>query len=283
MLFCFVARRSKLKCTARLGYCFLLVYTLFGRRRVCDRELSCSSCAHLTSVSSLFLLAVSNPALRFCLIGVERASSNLYTLHTAQQVLLVFTPSSSSSSSPYLTLSHYFQDLPNQGLSSSFTTLTQCTLCSIPSDLLLSLSFMYSFFKQPTGSGFALKKKYKPSTWTRQPRVLQKSTSRYGISLPMRCCSCCRRTVLVFFAITCYIKAAKSLLRLCVAYFSFLSLLAVTALETTTTTVLEVFVTTPSTSDDDDNGDTFLRLLLPSSFKSNNTPHTRCLPRPLPS
>lgn len=159
MLFCFVARRSKLKCTARLGYCFLLVYTLFGRRRVCDRELSCSSCAHLTSVSSLFLLAVSNPALRFCLIGVERASSNLYTLHTAQQVLLVFTPSSSSFSPPYLTLSHYFQDLPNQGLSSSFTTLTQCTLCTIPSDLLLSLSFMYSFFKQPTGSGFALKKK----------------------------------------------------------------------------------------------------------------------------
>lgn len=97
----------------------------------------------------------------------------------------------------------------------------------------------------------------------------------------MRCCSCfcCRRTVLVFFAITCYIKAAKSLLRLCVAYFSFLSLLSVTALETTTTTVLEVFVTTPSTSFDDDNGDTFLRLLLPSSFKSNNTPRTRCFPR----
>lgn len=88
-------------------------------------------------------------------------------------------------------------------------------------------------------------------------------TSRYGISLPMRCCSCCRRTVLVFFAITCYIKAAKSLLRLCVAYFSFLSLLAMTALETTTTTVLEVFVTTPSTSDDGNGGDTFLRLLPP--------------------
>lgn len=101
MLFCFVARRSKLKCTARLGYCFLLVYTQHTLSIEYMRPTE-------SSLALLVPLRCSPHTVRFLPrppcgfpgplalpdgVELERASSNLHTLHdTAQQVLLVFTP-----------------------------------------------------------------------------------------------------------------------------------------------------------------------------------------------
>lgn len=74
--FCFVAR-PKLKCTARLGYCFLLVY----RTTLSD-----------TGVFSLFIFS------SCCCSGPPSAavSPESMCVPPLQQVLLVFTPSSSA-------------------------------------------------------------------------------------------------------------------------------------------------------------------------------------------
>lgn len=156
MWFCFVARRSKLKCTARLGYCFLLVYTQshsLGRRAMRPSELSCALLVRSPLVSPVFLLPMFRDA--------ERASSNLRTHSRLPAGTVSFHASFffrfvNTFSFYHRLLLANVRTLPNQNSSSSFTrTLAQNTR-----------SLLWSLSQKPP----------KQSTWTRHPRALPNFT-----------------------------------------------------------------------------------------------------------